>query len=339
MSYRSKLCSLLLLCVVPAALLSCDTSVEPLVGEERPFTVWGLLNAGADTQKVRVFPIADGPGIDRSGDIDATVSSIDLTTGEERTWSHRVVTYEDGDRGHVYWSDFRPEEGHRYQIRIARSDGAVSTATVTIPSGVEVTVEPNTTNTKIPVYVRGDVPHLIGVEMRYEATNLPPLNAWPVGTMVHPPVFFPVEIPYADRGERITDGWRFDVDMQQDAELVRLTYERNCLITAGAPGIALRRVEFHFIAADSAWNPPGGTFDPELLVEPGAFSNVENGYGFIGAGEVFEVRWTPPASVRSHLGYEESRPCAGMVGPTPACTNPPIPCIGDNPADIWDTFF
>jgi hypothetical protein len=207
-------------------LIGCETAVDPFVGEERPFTIWGLMNAGADTQRVRVFPIADEPGIDRSGSIDAAVSSIDLTTGERREWVHREITYEDGGVGR-----------------------------------------------------------------------------------------------------------------QEDYEKVRQAYINHCLVTARAPDIALTRVEFHFIAADSAWHPPGGLFDPEVLVELGAFSNVENGYGFFGAGEVVAIRWTPPELLRTHLGYGYSRPCRNDPSPIQSCMEPPVPCLGDDPTGLWDVYF
>jgi len=42
------------------------------------------------------------------------------------------------------------------------------------------------------------------------------------------------------------------------------------------------------------WAPPGGVFDPEILVQPGVFSNVENGYGFIGSTGRFSAEWVFP---------------------------------------------
>lgn len=328
-----------LLLIVPGLMLGCETGVDPFVGEDRPFTIWGLMNAGADTQKVRVFTIAGAPGIDRSGGIDAAVASVDLTTGERREWAHRQLTYEDGDVGHVFWSPFRAQTGHRYRLEVTRSDGATSTATTTVPPDVEVELDEHTTSAKFPVYIRGDVPNLLDVEMRYEATNLPPVYVWPEDRTVHPPVAFPVDVSYQGTGDRIPGGFRFDIDMQKDFEIVRDTYLNNCLVTAGAPDIALARVEFHFITADSAWSPPGGTFDPDVLVEPGVFSNIENGYGFFGAGKIVAVRWTPPQLLRMHLGYRYDRPCANAAAPIQACMEPPVPCFGGEQTDLWDSFF
>lgn len=320
-------------------LLGCDSSVDPFVGGAPPFTMWGIINAGADTQKVRVFPIEDEPGINRPGDIDAKVVSTDLTTGEERMWNRREVVYEDGDVGQIFWSAFRPEHGHRYHVEVIRSDGAASHATVTVPEGIEVSVDTRTPHAQVPVTVTGEAPHIFGAEMRYEATNVPPLKAWPEGRPVHPTVFFPVAVSYDGKGVRSQDGWEFVVDMLADVKIVRSEFERNCLVTEGNPNIALRRVEFRVIAADDAWIPPGGTFDPDVLVEPGAFSNVENGYGFIAAGEIVSVRWTPVRELRDLLGFRTEQGCQDLRGPSPACTDPPIPCIGENAESLWEIFF
>jgi hypothetical protein len=35
---------------------------------------------------------------------------------------------------------------------------------------------------------------------------------------------------------------------------------------------------------DEVWNPPGGAIDPTILSQPNAMTNVEKGFGFIGAG-------------------------------------------------------
>ncbi len=99
-------------------------------------------------------------------------------------------------------------------------------------------------------------------------------------------------------------------------------------------------MEFTALAADSAWAPPGGVFDPDVLVVPGALSNVENGYGFIGAGEGIRVQWIPSVNARLVAGYRAETNCE--VGPAPdECEDPvvpPIPCIGDDAEDIWQLF-
>ncbi|MEX2400304.1 MAG: DUF4249 family protein [Rhodothermales bacterium] len=311
--------------------------MQPIIGEERPFTIWGFLDAGADTQQVRVVTIEEVPGADRPGEIDATVTSTDLTTGEKREWTHERVTFEDSTTGHVFRSVFRALHEHRYRLEVSSSDGSVSSAEVTVPPEVDIVVEQGPFSPIAHVYVYGGAPNLINVEMRYEVTNLPPLESWPAGRPIHPPVFFPVEIPYGDRGEEIADRWHYKIDMKEDFFWVRDALHGACLLTGGAPDIALRRVEFHLVAADSAWRPPGGVFDADLLVEPGTMSNVENGYGFFGAGEVFKERWTPSKAVRDAIGFKEDRPCPTSA-PIQACMEPPVPCLSDAPGGM-DAYF
>lgn len=335
----SSVLTALLAAAVLAGLLGCEAGVDPYVGGAPPYTLWGLMNAGADTQVVRVFTIERRTGLDRAGDIDAQVSSTDLTTGEHREWIHRETTFQDGQVGHVFWAPFRAQHDHEYRLEVARSDGQTSTARVQVPPPVEVEIDTESTRSQIPVLVRGEVGNVLGAEMRYEATNLPPASVFPPGRALYPQVFHPVHVSYDGTGQRVEDGLEFLINLQRDAGIVRSEYERHCLVTDGAPGIALRRVELRFVAASDAWTPPGGRFDPELLVEPGAFSNVENGYGFIGAGKTFRIRWTPVRQVRDFLGYSYDRPCSFMVSDTPACNDPPIPCFEDTYESIWQNFF
>jgi len=102
-----------LVVVISFGAFGCEEAVFPVVGEERPYTIWGLFNAGADTQKVRVFEINDHPGFEDDEELDAVVVSTDLTIGETRVWHHRRRVDESGDVRHIFWSAFQAERGHR----------------------------------------------------------------------------------------------------------------------------------------------------------------------------------------------------------------------------------
>lgn len=329
---------ILVLCI---PLGGCETAVHPYVGTPEPFTLWGIFNSSADTQIVRVFTVEDEPGIDRPNGIDAEVLSINLTTGERTEWHHKLASYDNGVTGHIFWAAFRPEHGERYRLEVTRSDGAASTVEVTIPPPAHVEIDTSHTHSEPRVRITGDAPHLIGVVVRYDATNLPPRTVWPVDRPLHPLVEFPIDVSYQGELERTDEGWEFAINMKRDYERVRSEYEGNCLVTDGAPGIQLRAVELRFVAADSSWNPPGGLFDPELLIQPNTLSNVENGFGFVGAGHIVRSRWIPPRQVRTDLGYEYTEPCNFFGGPRPVleCTNPPIPCLDEQGQSIWETFY
>jgi hypothetical protein len=49
-------------------------------------------------------------------------------------------------------------------------------------------------------------------------------------------------------------------------------------------GLALMGMELRVLIGNESWIPPGGEFDPNVLVQPGTLRNVQNGLGFVGAG-------------------------------------------------------
>ena len=54
---------------------------------------------------------------------------------------------------------------------------------------------------------------------------------------------------------------------------------------------------------DANWDPPGGVFNPEVLAQPGAYSNVENGYGFFGSVGLYTEVWNVN-EISVPLGYD-----------------------------------
>ena len=326
--------------MLAAALLAagCEESVDPIIGSEYPFTLWGFMNSGADTQYVRVFPITGDIGFDTTSVIDARVFSTDLTSGEQREWTYKKVGFDSLGSGHVFWSPFRAEFEHRYRLEVSRSDGAASSVEVTVPPEVEIEVDVYLQGVSIPIRIEGDTPNLVGPKVTYHAINVPPSNAWPPWTPIFPPVLHSVTVPYDDELRTTTDGWRLMVNMVNDTAAVFGDFRANCLITSrrfSAPNVWLRSMEFSVVAADSMWRPPGGVFDPNVLAVPGTMSNVENGYGFFGAGQGIRYEWEPAPEAREQAGYSFANRCQRMPSDTDMCRHPPIPCIGENYEDVW----
>lgn len=331
---RLAFCVALLVCLL--ALAGCRESVDPIVGSEVPFTIWGFVNAGADTQYVRVFEVSDQLVPDLDATIDARVVSTDLTSGSSREWTYERVVFDSSIAGHVFWAPFRAETGHRYRLEVIRSDGETSSVEVTVPEPVELTINTSEIQFYIPVHIQGDIPNLVGPRVIYTGINVPPSNAWPPGTPVHPPVLHSVTIDYTERMRRVGGEWLLPVNFAQDRKAVYDDFAANCLITGAegsAPNVWIRGLEISVLAADSTWSPPGGVFDPDRLSVPGTFSNVENGYGFFGAGIGFTYRLIPPPEALMAAGYSFQGKCPGMA--TPECANPPIPCLGENDQDVW----
>ncbi len=319
--------------------LGCEQNVDPIAGSDFPYTIWGFMNAGADTQVVRVFPIRDELIPERGSEIDARVFSTDLNTGERREWVYERVQFDSLIEGHLFKAPFRAEHLHRYRLEVVRSDGEMSSSEVEVPSEVEFNIDIDEQSVVIPVEIRGDIPNLIGLRVTYHAVNIPPASAWPPGTPVPGAVQLPVIISYDHLVRQIDGGWRLEINMTRDFEAVRSAYQNNCLVTdidGSAPFIVLRRMDFSALLADGSWDPPGGIFDPNVLSVPGTFSNVENGYGFFGAGQGILHDWSPNLQVAELAGYRAEQRCLGFAQDIPECYDPPMPCLQDNIDDIWE---
>lgn len=331
--WLTRLLPAVLLPVLLLATAGCEESVDAITGTDIPFTIWGFLDSAADTQYVRVFEVADELIPDREAGIDARVFSTHLATGKRLEWTYERVHFDSLISGHFFMAPFRPEYEARYLLEVVRSDGETARVELTVPPAAQFTLDSGESSVQIPVFIDGDVPNLIGLRVTYHAINVPPPQAWPQGSPVAPAVQLPVIVSYDDRVERIPGGWRFTIDIAGDFEIVRAAYQINCLITdpeESAPDIWLRKVEFSGLLADSSWSPPGRVFDANLLAVPGTFSNVQNGYGFFGAGEGIGLEWTPSTETSLQAGYNFLPRCTGLTPRNvPECHNPPEPCVSE----------
>jgi hypothetical protein len=257
---------LVLIAAVLVVLAGCDEGIEPTAGEDRPFALYGQLDADADTQAVRVIAIAETIDTLDPDSIDARVVSTHLQRDETRAWGDSLVRYGDGTRGHVFFAPFEVEYNGTYHLRVERSDGAAATVTVTVP--------PLTTLDSLrregavgPVrYVIGveEAPRLTGVRATYTFVGDIPTE---VRTVRH-----------TDLAERTDTGWEVAIPFEEDI--------RDLLTTFANGPVGLVGFEVSVYVSNEEWNAAavGGSFDPEVIVQPGTLSNVENGFGFFGAG-------------------------------------------------------
>lgn len=265
------------------ALVGCDEAVEPTLGIERPFTLLGQFDADADTQAVRVIPIV--PTIDTLDPeaIDAAVTSTRLPSGEARVWRDSLVQYPDGSQGHVFFAPFQVDYEAAYRLDVARSDGAAASVTVTVPPLTEVDSlarEGAFTDAKYVIGVM-NAPRLSGVQARYEFVGDVPR--------------FQI-VRHSDLPERVPGGWRVAIPFIEDVQR---------LIAVSETGeVGLRSFEVSVFVSNEEWNvdAAGGAFDPEVLVQPGTLSNVENGFGFFGAGYRTGRRIVPTAQDQIRAG-------------------------------------
>ena len=277
---------LVVLALVVLSFMGCETAVTPIVGTTQPYTIFGYLGAERDTQRVHVIPVRDQLDLlDPSTPIDARVFSTNIDNGEEREWNDSLVFFDDGSWAHVYWSEFRAIPLDTYRIDVQRSDGATSTASTKIPLAPTGVIEPPTILGTRLVQQRvrwTPATRLVDVVVEYDASAVIPGTPDRV-----------VEVPY--NAVQQGNDWVVDVNLSSDFNVVTSSFP-------GSP-VILHEIRMKVFSVDDAWVPPGGVFDFELLSEPGTLDNVDNGFGFVGAGVRETLEWLPDSTVLSTIGY------------------------------------
>lgn len=272
---------------------ACDEPLEPIVGTERPYTIYGFFTPSRDTQTVVVIPIRDrlNPGAPTPS-IDAQVRSVNRTTGEVVVWQDSLVLFDASRQrntfSHVFWAAFRAKPNHTYRLEVERSDGALSVAETVVPPEPIAVVEPPQffgQSVAIQRVIWSNTNRLLDVTVRYTA-------------YVDTAEVEIIEIPYEPRRE---GGLAVvEVDLTADFNAITKAFPQQGVVT-------LDTVVMSVFSVDDAWDPPGGVFDLDLLVQPGAFSNVENGFGFVGSAHGAEVGWLPDEESLRRLGFARGR--------------------------------
>ena len=280
-------------------LSACEEDVVAVTGTDVPYSIYGVLSPQLDSQWVRVFPVEERLVPATPESLDAQVVSIDRTTGEQHVWQDSVIVDFADQYAHVYYAPFQARFGHTYEIAAIRSDGAESTVEVTVPSEAEIIPQDpviRLVSVVQPVFIRGDVPGLVQVEVDY-AVAYKVANETDIESDR-------IVIPYLLRHEKTDGGWIVPIDLRRD--FLEVTASLAQQVDVGFDlrvGIILLNVTLRFIAANEAWDPPRGIFDAEVLVQPNAMRNVRNGFGFVGAGYRLSRQWIPPVEAIEEAGF------------------------------------
>ena len=290
----SKVCGLLLGLISIFLTAGCEEDVLTVLGTDRPYSLYGVFSPQLDTQWVRVYPIDDILELESPEPLDARFTTEDMMSGETRVWRDTLLQEQNGQVAHAYWSAFAAEYGHDYRVIIERSDGASSSAQPAVPIFSELELlDPTIAPASHPVFVNAPVPHLFAIEVTYAVTYQLP------GTPIITARF---QLNYDGKANQREDGWVIFVNLGQDFVLIRNALIENVAFDPSSD-ITLQHMTLELVVASEDWDPPGGEFDPEVLVQPGLLSNVDNGFGFVGAGYRRDIRWTPPNEVIAAAGF------------------------------------
>ncbi|MCB0718846.1 MAG: DUF4249 family protein [Bacteroidetes bacterium] len=299
--------TLSLLFVLTVLLLAgCDDTVDPIADSDRQMTLFATLDMDTDVQYIRVIPIR---GTIASVDVDPSryaVRSTNLTNGEVLDWADTLITYPRGQVGLLFYANTRVQPGHSFLIE-ATEEGSdlVTSAQTTVPATPAITVEPEEVVETIGISgtnVRGSQtvtydglnaePHLVEIWYRFLASPYAPF----------------VDIPVPLPAIRSYEGGRWS------ATLNLITDRKNIGDTLNVNSYALMGIGVRITNLDDAFVPPGGVFDPEVLVQPGTMSNVTNGFGFVGAVARFDKEWAWNEESVRILGYRTPEDLFGKAG-------------------------
>lgn len=275
----------------------CDNSIPgvDVNDEETYFSLYGYLLTGTDTMRVRVIPLRDTLVRPEPRQLDAEVTSTDLETGKTVQWRDTLVRYPDGNYSHVFKAMMTVKPEHTYRIEVRRSDGKITRAVVQVPE--------RPTNFRVgEPFVRLGYKQTITWSSPLQDVFLADVT-YVVQTREPVSEVTRVTVPYHEVAERTREDWSITIVLNNDFNTVYAALADGIEFTINTE-IILHEVQLYVAMPHNDWAPPEGYgYDPFVLSQPGVFSNVENGFGFVGGAADTMVAWELSEEARRHLGY------------------------------------
>lgn len=256
-----------------ALLVGCDQSFQPLKENNTyHFSIFGYLNAGADTQWVRVGPARQ----DINEPPDPTAIKVTLKhveTGQSAMMQDSL--FASGDVLN-YWTTMPLENEHTYQIHAERDDGKSSMVTVTMPK--ELPTPFVTENTFPPlgynIYIDGSVEHVADLQSKWYVLLYPQTQRIKKiytftyrNRIIHIPTYGGAWFAFAPTFEEL--GY---ITNNTNAEFAVL--HRQFFVASGGP----------------EWIDEISSIDDLEYFLDGTESNVENGLGYVVG---IDSKWVP----------------------------------------------
>ncbi len=250
------------------ALSACDETFQPLQDNERhSFSIYGYLDASADTQWVRVTPVREQ--LEQSTIKPQMEVTLNHLQNEGTTvMNDSLFQFPDGFHILNAWTTTDIEPGQTYRLQAERPDGGASSVTVTTPDDFPMPrMEGSRCNVKLVIE---GVERLVDVQYRWHVR------------ISRPGLVFETlwTVPFRDRISRDSSGefsvW-ISIPLARDRVAERLeTFSDN---------ITVQVLDSHIFvaAAGPEWigNEEIESLDDLEYALPEIFSNVEGGTGFV----------------------------------------------------------
>ncbi len=259
---------------VALLLVGCDPTVEPIRETDQIFSVYAALDPAADTQFVRVEALRDDTPIGAPDSIDATVTLRDVRTDQTLTLRDSLTEVGPGIPTHVFWTDASLRPGATYRLRVERSDGARSAATVTLPE-------------RRPALDVDEAPVLPCQDARNRGRDGFIVDAAGADRLAGAYALYPLLDRFFRRStfrsiEQEQDTFRVTVGHAEDLEAIGANILPNDL---GCPPRRAFSTDSIFVAVATAgpdWPNGIDSLSLDALARPDVAQNVEQGAGFVG---------------------------------------------------------
>lgn len=251
-------------------LASCDQEFQPLESNDRYFfSMYGLVDAGADTQWVRITPVLEQIDLLTDGS-DLQVTLQNLETGREITLKDSLFTR--GKNVLNFWTDEPVLHNQSYLLKAELPSGETSEVTVTTP--IEMPVP------KLVIFTEPGLPprYIVFVDKN---VNLADIQVKYYVRLVASDLDIIRTFSFAYRNEaEIIDDFpdHYTVQIYPDAELEEI--ERQLLLPPeGKFEVVYRQI---YVATSAVeWNEDIETLDDIVYALPQTLLNVNNGLGYI----------------------------------------------------------
>ena len=247
-----------------SVLAGCDDSFSPISPTDLQFSVFGYLDASADTQWIRVMPIRELVPT-QPDSFGAVVMVADVGTGQIVTLRDSVFRFtnyvnpEVGSEGiylHNYWTTERIDPGASYRISISANGEEPSEAVVQVPEDFQVEVW-----------------------LRQQSAAARDSDQLRLTGAKHVP-FARATSWFRDQcGSYLSDQISFSVKPAVDG-VHAINIRKATVVPRGCGGIFADRRLLWVVNSEVAW-PAGAAYSPTNVGVPEGLSNISHSVGFV----------------------------------------------------------
>lgn len=253
---------------------SCNSSFDPLEeNDQYHFSVYGYLDASADTQWVRIMPVGETlyPDSDFLDSTDVNVTLHTLETDEHVTMKDSVFYFSNNISAWNFSTTHEIKPEHTYLLSAANTDGNISRVSIKIPEEFPTPiVYLSETNAVVEI---NDVENLADVQSIYQvyfrsSEDLTCPSEVPQNGRAQ--LF---SIPNIEKARSTNNGFAADISIVEDERYIRSR-------TGTAADICIYPQQFFIASANEEWLD-FSVIDDGIISLPEGISNIENGVGYM----------------------------------------------------------